>query len=789
MNSIEIAILNYENQLLANRKQLNDLIYEYHNQNASHSLLNYKINYLQNEMDYMSRQLEILKAELEGQPEMSHMQIHDAAQPSAPSMQLPDGAQASASSMQSSDGAQAPASSMQPADKPQAPVSSMQSSDGAQANASSMQTSNRAQAPASSMPPQGRKHFFTSNTQAQDAAPSKPMDLENIIGKSWMGIFASVLIFVSFILFATLLAPFITDTMKMAAMYLVSAIFTSFGLIKLKKHHNRLYLAISSCGVGAIYISLLLTNLYFKAIGDIALYLLILIWAVFVCYLSRWQDKVFQIIGQCGITIALFFGVILCVETEDTAKFFLLSIFFVVTAAIFYISSYSREFHKNIIHNIFNIINVFQLLVSFCLFDMPDLFSPDKLSLGWTSYQMEFVSIVILLFLVMEFVLFLTARLKETNTGFGLVIVANALLLMLSIISMTYGSDDDFRGTVFLIIGFFLMTVIEKKFDNRTDSGKVLIQLFILPLFIFSVYMISFFENHIGLSFLMILFVLLGYYKNDTVYKSESLIMAFLYCFSAMKYPTEQLCLGLLFFALLAVLMYIKKEQYHITFKLFSYFMGLLFLFAGLAYLLNDTNVSYDAFRTIIFTAIAVINLIAMKSTFIKDFRTMQIEKTCVTATRILNAVFMAYSLYAIMDINSGICHYILILLAVCLFMVNTRNLLKQHKGLLPGIYIGIKLTVLIITILSSFDAANYIISISTLLFAIISIIAGFKFFFKSFRIYGLTLSLISVAKLILVDISYDNTLGHALSFFVCGVLCFVISMIYHLIDKRMRDK
>ena len=105
------------------------------------------------------------------------------------------------------------------------------------------------------------------------------------------------------------------------------------------------------------------------------------------------------------------------------------------------------------------------------------------------------------------------------------------------------------------------------------------------------------------------------------------------------------------------------------------------------------------------------------------------------------------------------------------------------------GIYIGVKLTVLLVTILCSYEAADYVISISAFLFAIISIVMGFKFYVKSFRIYGLFLSMFSVAKLILVDISYDNTLGHALSFFICGILCFVISMIYHLIDKKMQVK
>ena len=262
MKNIEISILNYENQLLASRKQLNDLIYEFDRQKISHSLVSYKIGYLQNEIDYMNNQLNILRAELDeqSQPSFTH--------------------QSNAAPAQNSG---------QPQDV-NPPEAVMPQEDG--------------QLKESLIQPQGKKQ--PGNLSA------KPMDLENVIGRSWMGIFASVLIFVSFILFATLLAPFITDTIKMTAMYIVSISFTLFGIIKLKNHHNKLYLAISGCGVGAVYISLFLTNLYFKAMGDVALYLFVLVWAVFVCYLSRWKDRVFQIIGQCGITIALFFGIILC---------------------------------------------------------------------------------------------------------------------------------------------------------------------------------------------------------------------------------------------------------------------------------------------------------------------------------------------------------------------------------------------------------------------------------------------------------------------------------------------
>lgn len=737
MKNIEISILNYENQLLASRKQLNDLIYEFDNQKINHPLISYKINYLQNEIDYMNRQLNMLRAELNGQLREAGIQQPDV-------QMAPDAGQL-----------QEPHIQMQTADRPAAVLP---------------------QEPL--VQPQENQRSHTRSV--------KSMDLENIIGKSWMGIFASVLIFVSFILFATLLAPFITDTVKMTAMYLVSISFMVFGLIKLKKHHNRLYLAISSCGVGAVYISLFLTNLYFKAMGDIMLYLFILVWAVFVCYLSRWRDRVFQVIGQSGITIALFFGIILCVDTQDTARFLLLGLFFTVTAAVFYVSSYSREFHKNIVNNIFNAINLFQVLTGFCMMDAPRLFSGEKLSGGWTTYFIEITGLVILLFLLLQFILFLLCGLKENNTGFGLFMNVNTILTMFLVFRMTYGAENSLRGLLYLGIGFLLLAVIERKFANRKDDGKILMQLFVLPLFVLSVYMIDFFQDHIGVSLIMILFIWLGYRQNDAVYKYGSLVMAAVYCFSDMKYPLEYLCLGLLFFAVFAVFMYLKKEQYHISYKLCAYFIGLLFVSIGLYKLFDGADINHDVSRTVIFTVVALLNILASKSIFIRNFQTMQTEEICAGATRITNGLFMAYSLYVVTDTDNDICHFILVLLAVVLFMANTKNLLERHKGMWPGIYIGIKLTVLVITILYSYDTVNYVISISVFVFAIVSIIVGFKFNFKSFRIYGLILSLLSVAKLILVDISYDNTLGHALSFFVCGILCFVISMIYHLIDKKV---
>lgn len=114
---------------------------------------------------------------------------------------------------------------------------------------------------------------------------------------------------------------------------------------------------------------------------------------------------------------------------------------------------------------------------------------------------------------------------------------------------------------------------------------------------------------------------------------------------------------------------------------------------------------------------------------------------------------------------------------------------LKTGERENPSYYNFVNL-ILMIVILTSFEAVNYAISISCFLLAIAGIVVGFRFEYKALRLFGLILSMISTFKLIMVDISYENTLGNALSFFASGILCFVISMIYSMIDGKIgRDR
>ena len=74
--------------------------------------------------------------------------------------------------------------------------------------------------------------------------------------------------------------------------------------------------------------------------------------------------------------------------------------------------------------------------------------------------------------------------------------------------------------------------------------------------------------------------------------------------------------------------------------------------------------------------------------------------------------------------------------------------------------------------------------SIALIIIAIISIMAGNRYNFRNFRIYGLSLAIFSVFKLIVFDIR--ETGSKAVGMLFAGVLCLVIVYLYNKGSKKL---
>ena len=149
----------------------------------------------------------------------------------------------------------------------------------------------------------------------------------------------------------------------------------------------------------------------------------------------------------------------------------------------------------------------------------------------------------------------------------------------------------------------------------------------------------------------------------------------------------------------------------------------------------------------------------------------------------VVNAIMMIFAIWCLYELDEYNVGYLFgVIVTVALFTINSLVLLRKQNTAL-AVYVGIKMTVLIFVIMHVFDLAP-LVSVLLFVWAVACIVIGLKLTQKSLRIYALILAMISAAKLVLVDISYSNILSRAFSFIICGILCFVISYIYHKIEK-----
>ena len=120
-----------------------------------------------------------------------------------------------------------------------------------------------------------------------------------------MGVFASVLIFIALILFASLIIPYLNDVIKIGLMFTVSIALTGFAFYEHQKRPgNTFFTALLACGLGCSYLSILVTRIYFKVIGDVAMYVLLLVWTGIILYMGKRESKLFQVIGNAGYIIS-----------------------------------------------------------------------------------------------------------------------------------------------------------------------------------------------------------------------------------------------------------------------------------------------------------------------------------------------------------------------------------------------------------------------------------------------------------------------------------------------------
>ncbi len=613
--------------------------------------------------------------------------------------------------------------------------------------------------------------------RAPQAAPVRS-DMEKTIGRSVMGICASGLIFISIIFFAALVLPYLNDTIKQILMYGTGIACASAGIFFLvRDRRNKWFLALAGCGMGIIYLSLFLSCFYFGSLGDTALYLWLFVWAAVVCGLSGMRSELFQVIGQMGIALSVLLGVSLCAIAQDASKLLFLVIYGVISETIYYIAHFQKEYHRNLISHIFWCFIAALLLPGVCA-------RYTEGTPAGTAAALVTAAAVLLPMLTGIFAM----HVKEDGISFGVINLIGTFQLFLT--AARRPGDAVILMAVFSVV---MLVLLEVRFRAQVHYGRTIFQCALFFAAFCAVLHNASYREYVSVAPFVLACLVYGFCRNKHVYRIAGLCYAVLLLLIPMN-GYAFVCWGTAAAACTAFLLVRFREQYRVWMKLVAYLLFLAFLTKSSVQISGMRGTAPAKLRVLVTLVLLAAANIAMQKlpALYRDPRSGKEEPEILIGAGVVQVLLMLAALACIWLMEEPLYHISAAVLGAIVFSVNFTGLIRAGgEGF--GLYAGSKYLILILSILGSYEVPGHLISLAGLSFAIVCIVSGFLAErksgqnYKTVRIYGLVLSLVSVIKLVLIDISYDSMLLRAVSFFVSGVLCFAISFIYDRTDRRFR--
>ncbi len=629
-------------------------------------------------------------------------------------------------------------------------------------------------------------------------------ETEGAVGKILMAVFASIFIGLSILFFAMLVFPTLSDAAKLAVIYVVCIAFVATGtlLLVFLNPNNKAFLSISLCGTGLMYIAFFVSHYAFDIASFGLILLMVLLWSAFCAIFAREYSFVYQIIGQL-----LVFGMLVTealhydkykydssYAPEQAGRIVLVLAFYVLIMFLFFAVDGKREYHRNWIG-----------FTAIAISPIPVLFFADLEYMVW-----EYAGIVsgtfLLLLTAAAMILSVTFfKLDEKKTvGFG---IFNSIFTVSMIFALEILIPDGLRWLdilrhiILLAAVLVWLIVIEFRFHGRIAAGALIWQ---ITAFVLLGGIAISFDDEIDLPVTVCMLatgaLVYGFLRKRKSYKITGLVYACLFMLQLyVGNEISRAVFGMILLATAGILIFIRKDQYHTWYKVVFFFGVQWILLRDISdifiRLLGD-NLRLYTLADVLHLAltVGVTYLFAKLPVLQKNPVTWEKETALQIATGIYNVLLMFATVTSILVEDSmGYC-IACIAIGAAAFAMNSWNLIRHETGSWPALYIGIKWLVLLLASAGGLGAERTGWSLIVLCYAFLCIAVGFvmqaKLYknYQNVRILGLVLVCLSLLKLLIYDIYYSSNLIRAVGFFAAGMLCFAISFIYHLVEKKMKE-
>lgn len=679
-------------------------------------------------------------------------------------------------------------------------------------------------------PPAIRTERYKYRVEKDSLAKKDSASIENWLGRNVLGIAASALIFLGLIFLGILVYDYLTEMLKLIIMYSISVLLTVLGIFFTNRKRNAFTVILTGCGCGSLFISILLTHIYFNYIGDIAAFSMLAVWMAGALYLAKRLDSLLvSVIAHIGMIFSICFAFATGMNDDKLA---VVLIYQAVSTAVILLGNilcFKKTYRFGLIISLFlsvaaSVFMTFRFTWGGYYGDVPFPATSINTATLTFAFALQFICASFLSYLLAVS----ASRLKD-KTFKAFIHVINKILwtaaLSVNITHIAYriayfsnGRTSEGRydamfkavgiSLIFLIIHAILSIIMSHKlnFNGTLETISVLIASFttgimLLILWTAGRYGVTTLPNLIGFILVGIMMILAGKICGNKAYKVAGNIFAAadlifmlaggyrdLELFGSIALPLTYL---LLFLTVIWIQWLLEEKDQRIRLLPAARASSLIVAEISLITIFVMSSLQYKG--TILLLVLTVLNCLLY---LFKYDSAGSAEPTPITTLLWVNEIIIvAVNSFAIAFMPKtstvlSVLYFLLAVFTVCLAFLRIAPVLKGEGGTARELLAGLKVSVLVLALINGntnwFDY-TYIFSLICMVTALICIAAGFTVRAKTLRLYGLVLTLVCVLKLVTVDVSSLNTVLRVVSLIGGGGICFIISALYNYSVKKFQ--
>lgn len=614
---------------------------------------------------------------------------------------------------------------------------------------------------------------------------------EAFLGKYLVGALAALLIFTGTASFIGLIWRFLSPEIKLSLMTLISLVISAVGFWLIQKKKTPIAAVTLGIGAGLTYITIISANLAFHKIGNETTLLLAGAWSVVFMLSSRYSNLFFTlIIAQIGSFITLVLGL---GYLEKNMDFTLLTVFNLLIASVMYWVSKHKSKAQRVEVLIFIIANFSILHIGW----FAQLFSETIiLTDGWMP-------------LVINIGLFICLNglydMSKDAKAAAMTLLPTFWIMVMTALNLICLNEAFFNWDAYVGLSLFFATLFIQmaysQWRHKPLESKLTV-FYVVALALTGVFLgYEIYEAPAGLVAIGVLLLALERLLDA---KHQGNLMTVLLSFDALLLATSTsgkwifIGIGLIQIGLMVYLLWYNQQFSALKTNRLMKGLSLVFLvlnsFALTRHSMMWVNPDIQPYVYLDMSYIVMLIITALLWHFRFFSEAEMAEKSHKMGFMLTTAYVFTTALYffgiVLLNITDGLVFKLALTLCITALALAQSWLYiqgsKRQNGVV-GFWLVFKYLLLTWAVIRSFaelDAASAIYSVTGLVVAIISISAGFKLNIKSIRLYGLVLTVIMVAKFILVDLSQENSIVRVLALVLGGSLCFLISYIYNRLSE-----